>query len=103
MIQVFGVSTQFLHRSSDDQLSTVINDLHRRHIVLGWEAEIMADDPAHPCGAGIPGHTSSGRQSVAVAQLGGKIDYVYFDEPVLLAAMKNDTACNYTIEELVRN
>jgi hypothetical protein len=57
IIQVFGVSTQFLHRSTDDQLSTVINDLRRRHIALGWEAEIMADDPAHPCGAGVPGHT----------------------------------------------
>jgi hypothetical protein len=109
MIQVFGVSTQFLHRSSDDQLSTLINDLRRRHIALGWQAEIMADDLAHPCGAGIPGHTSNAviRTAVGrVARLGGKIDYVYFDEPVAFGhykAMKKDTVCNYTIEELVRN
>ena len=108
-IQVFGVSTQFLHRSTDEQLSTVINDLRRRHIALGWEAEIMADDPAHPCGAGIPGHTSNAVIRTAVdrvARLGGKIDYVYFDEPVAFGhynALKKDTACNYTIEELVRN
>jgi hypothetical protein len=59
--------------------------LHGRHIALGWEAEIMADDPAHPCGAGIPGHTSNAVIRTAVdrvGRLGGKIDYVYFDEPV---------------------
>jgi hypothetical protein len=109
VIQVFGLSTQFLHRSTDDQLSTAINDLCRRHIALGWEAEIMADDPAHPCGAGIPGHTSNAVIRTAVdrvARLGGKIDYVYFDEPVAFGHYninKQATACNYTIEELVRN
>jgi hypothetical protein len=54
MIRAFWVSTQFLHRSTDEQLSTVINDLRRHHIALAFEAEIMADDPAHPCGAGVP-------------------------------------------------
>jgi hypothetical protein len=109
MIQVFSVSTQFLHRSTDDQLSTVINDLRRRHIALGVSGEIMADDPAHPCGAGIPGHTSNAvwRTIVGrVTRLGGKIDYVEFDEPVAFGHYninRQSTACNYTIEELVRN
>jgi hypothetical protein len=109
MIQAFWVCTQFLHRSTDEQLSTVINDLRRRHIGLAFEAEIMADDPAHPCGAGVPGHTSNAviRTVVdRVARLGGKIEYVAFDGPVAFGHYninKQATACNYTIEELVRN
>jgi hypothetical protein len=34
---VLKMSTQSLHQSADDQLSTVINDLRRRHIALGVE------------------------------------------------------------------
>jgi hypothetical protein len=106
IIQVFQVSTQFLHRSTDDQLSTVINDLHRRHIALGMSGEIMQQSR---CSQGIPGSTdiSVWRTVVdRVARLGGKIDYVEFDEPVAFGhynAMKKNTACYYTIEELVRN
>jgi hypothetical protein len=109
LIQVFHTSTQFLRLSTDDQLSTVINDLRRRHIALGFEAEIMADDPAHPCGAGVPGHTTTANIRTVVdrvTRLGGKIDYVSFDEPVAFGHYninKQATACNYTIEELVRN
>ena len=108
-IQVFQVSTQFLHRSTDEQLSAVINDLRRRHIALAVTAEIMVDDPSHPCGAGVPGHTSNAvwRTVVGrVARLGGKIDYVEFDGPVAFGHYninKQATACNYTVEELVRN
>jgi hypothetical protein len=105
-IQVFQVSTQFLHRSTDDQLSTVINDLRRRHIALGLEGEIMQ---ASQCSQGIPGFTGINVWRIVVdrmARLGGKIEYVAFDGPVAFGhynALKKDTACNYTIEELVRN
>jgi hypothetical protein len=108
-IQVFQVSTQFLHRSTDEQLSTVVNDLRRRHIALGLTAEIMVDDASHPCGAGVPGHTSNAvwRTIVGrVARLGGKIDYVSFDGAVAFGhynILKKSTACNYTIPDLVRN
>ena len=108
-IQVFKVSTQFLHRSTDEQLSTVINDLRRRHVALAVEAEIMSRESQTQCGAGIPGNTGINvwRTIVdRVAHLGGKIDYVAFDEPVAFGhynALRKDTACNYTIEELVRN
>jgi hypothetical protein len=106
MIQVYMVSNQFLHRSTDEQLSTVINDLRRRHIALGMSGEIMQ---ASQCSQGIPGfsgidvwRTVVGR----VGRLGGKIDYVEFDGSVAFAhynIMQKDTACKYTIEELVRN
>jgi hypothetical protein len=105
-IQVFQSSTQFLHRSTDEQLSTVINDLRRRHIALGLEGEIMQ---ASQCSQGIPGFTGINVWRIVVdrvARLGGKIEYVAFDGPVAFGhynALKKDTACKYTIEELVRN
>lgn len=106
MIQVYGVSTQFLHRSTDDQLSTVINDLRRRHIALGMSGEIMQ---ASQCSQGIPGFSGIDVWRTVVdrvVRMGGKIDYVEFDEPVAFAhynIMQKNTACKYTIEELVRN
>jgi hypothetical protein len=106
IIQVFQVSTQFLHRSTDEQLSTAINDLRRRHIALGLEGEIMQ---ASQCSQGIPGFTGINVWRTVVdrvARLGGKIEYVAFDGPVAFGhynALKKDTACNYTIEELARN
>jgi hypothetical protein len=79
--------------------------LRRRHIALGVSGEIMQ---ASQCsqGAGFSG-IDVGRTVVdRVAHLGGKIDYVEFDGPVAFAhynIMQKDTACKYTIEELVRN
>jgi hypothetical protein len=109
MINVFQSSTQFLHRSTDDQLSAVINDLRRRHIALGMEGEIMSRESQTQCGAGVPGNTGINvwRTIVSrVAHLGGKIEYVAFDGPVAFGHYninKQATACNYTIDELVRN
>jgi hypothetical protein len=97
MMQVFQSSTQFLHRSTDDQLSTVINDLHRRHIALGMRGEIMSRESQAQCGAGVPGNTGINvwRTIVnRVARLGGKIGHYNIN--------KQATACNYTIDELVR-
>jgi hypothetical protein len=65
-IQVFQVSTQFLHRSADEQLSTVVNDLRRRHIALGLEGEIMQ---ASQCSQGIPGFSGIDVWHIVVAWL----------------------------------
>ena len=107
LIQVFKVSTQFLHRSTDEQLSTVIKDLQRRHIALGLAAEIMATTAQ--CGNGVPGYTTKAVIQAAadrVARLGGKIDYVAFDSPMAFGhfnILNKNNACHYTTEELVRN
>lgn len=106
-IQVFKVSTQFLHRSTDEQLSTVIRDLRRRHIALGMAAEIMAATPK--CGNGVPGYTARTVIQTAsdrVARLGGRIDYVAFDSPVAFGhfnILNKENACTYTLEELAHN
>jgi hypothetical protein len=82
-IQIFKVSTQFLHRSTDEQLSQVINDLRRRHIALAFAAEIIATSAQ--CGNGVPGYTTRAVIQTAVdrvSRLGGTIDYVAFDSPM---------------------
>lgn len=106
-IQIFKVSTQFLHRSTDDQLATVIGELHRRHIALGMAAEIMA--ATAQCGNGVPGYTARAVIQTAadrVSRLGGTIDYVAFDSPVAFGhfnILNKTGACQYSMEDLVRN
>jgi hypothetical protein len=106
-IQIFKVSTQFLNRSTDEQLSLVINDLRRRHIALAFAAEIMATSAQ--CGNGVPGYTTRAVIQTAVdrlSRLGGTIDYVAFDSPMAFGhfnILKKPNACQYTTEELVRN
>lgn len=106
-IQIFKVSTQFLHRSTDEQLATVIRDLRGRHIALGMAAEIMA--ATAQCGNGVPGYTAKAVIQTAadrVSKLGGRIDYVAFDSPMAFGhfnILNKEAACHYTTEELVRN
>jgi hypothetical protein len=105
-IQVFKVTTQFLQRAPDAQLSAMIHDLQRRHIALAFEAEILV--ATVKCGNGMPGYTTTKViQKVAdrVTQLGGRIDYVAFDEPMAWGhfAHREPTACAYTAEEVVQN
>jgi hypothetical protein len=63
--QLFKGSTQFLHRSTDDPLSTVINDLRRRHIALGVEGEIMQASQCSQVYQDSRGSTSGGRSPSA--------------------------------------
>ncbi|WP_266171073.1 hypothetical protein [Dyella subtropica] len=104
-IKVFKVSTQFLHRATDQQLATVIQDLRRRHIALGLEAEILATSVQ--CGNGVPGYTTTAviqKLANRVSGLGGKIEYVAFDEPMTWGHFSHGGhACGYTTEALVQN
>jgi hypothetical protein len=106
-IQIFKVSTQFLHRSTDEQLATVIRDLKRRNIAIGMAAEIVA--ATAQCGNGVPGYTTNAVIQTAadrVRRLGGRIDYVAFDSPVAFGhfnILQRETACRYSVEDLVRN
>ncbi len=104
-IQILKVSTQFLHRATDAQLSTVIKDLRRRHIALALEAEILATTAK--CGNGMPGYTTTAvirKLAERVSGLGGKIEYVAFDEPMTWGHFAHrGAACGYTTEDVVRN
>ncbi len=102
-IQVFKLSTQFLQRADDAQLRTVIQDLHRRHIALAMEAEILV--ATAKCGNGMPGYTTSAviqKAARRVSQLGGEIAYVAFDEPMTWGHFAH-RACQYPTEAVVRN
>ena len=106
-IQIFKVSHRFLDASTDDQLKTVIDDLRRRHIALGFSAQIMA--ATRQCGKGLPGSSSKASIQLAadrVKRLGGTIEYVAFDSPVAFGhfnILDKPNACNYSIPDLVRN
>ncbi|RKP44303.1 hypothetical protein D7S89_22500 [Trinickia fusca] len=104
-IQIFKVSTQFLHRASDSQLRAVIEDLRRRHIALAMEAEILTTSVK--CGNGVPGYTTAAVIQKAVrrvSQMGGEIAYVAFDEPMTWGHFAHRAgACQYTAEEVVDN
>lgn len=104
-IQVFKVSTQFLHRSSDEQLSAVVSYLKSRHITLAMEAEIMATS-VH-CGNGRPGFTTPAVIRKAVERVkaaAGRIDYVAFDEPIAFGeSTRGKGACGFSVGDLARN
>ncbi|MEW6641201.1 MAG: hypothetical protein AB1586_11900 [Pseudomonadota bacterium] len=102
---IFKISTQFLHRASDAELTAMIAGLRQRHIALAMEAEILTTSPR--CGNGVPGYTTAAviqKAAQRVAQLGGRIDYVAFDEPMTWGHFaQRGAACRYTTEEVVRN
>ncbi len=104
-VQVFKVSTQFLHRSSDAQLTTVVQYLRSHHIALALEAEIMVTSVR--CGNGIPGFTTTNVIHKAVDRVrsvGGQIDYVAFDEPIAFGHFnRRPGSCGFSIDELVRD
>jgi hypothetical protein len=104
-VQVFKVSTQFLHRSSDEQLARVVQYLRSHHIALALEAEIMVTSVR--CGNGIPGFTTTNVIQMAVDRVrsvGGQIDYMAFDEPMAFGrAHRRPGQCGFSIEQLVQN
>lgn len=103
-VQVFKLSTQFLQRSTDEQLATVLHDLRRRHIAVGMAAEIMTTSQA--CGNGVPGYTTRSAIQTGidrVKKLGETIDYVAFDSPVAFGHYTPAPGCHYSIHDLVAN
>jgi hypothetical protein len=101
-IQIFKVSTQFLHSASDAEVSAVIHGLQARNIALAMEGLML---PATPrCGRGVESY--SGPQVIQgiadrVRRLGGIIRYVAMDEPIWFGNhYKGSRACGDSIEAL---
>lgn len=101
-IQVFKVSTQFLHRAADAEISAVIEGLRRRNIALAMEGLML---PASVrCGNGVEGYSGPHvMQEIAdrVKHLGGTIRYVAMDEPIWFGNHQGGlNACHDSIETL---
>jgi hypothetical protein len=82
-LKAFKISTQFGLRSTDDELSTLVNDLQRRHIGLAIELGILVGTDR--CGTTVEGYAAPHAVEVLarrIKKFGGRIDYVAMDEPV---------------------
>jgi hypothetical protein len=82
-LTAFKISTQFALHATDEQLRSVIDDLHRRNIGLAIELGLLVGTDR--CGKGVEGYGSpAGVEAVAkrVKSHGGQIDYIAMDEPV---------------------
>jgi hypothetical protein len=85
-VQVFMVTTQFVDHATDEQLAHVINGLKARGISLGMAGLMLA--PSRRCGSGVESYGRAfvmDRVASRITQLGGRLDYVAFDEPVWFA------------------
>jgi hypothetical protein len=102
-IQVFKVSTHFLHVAPEEYLTSVIQDLKRRNIRLAMEGFMLT--ASFRCGnGGVESYASPGtiRDIIArLAKLGGTLSYVAMDEPVHFGHYYNGhAACRDPIKEL---
>jgi hypothetical protein len=59
-VTALKISTQFALRASDEQLTTLIKDLQRRHIALAIEIGVLVGSPR--CGMGGRGLWYAGRR-----------------------------------------
>jgi hypothetical protein len=102
-VTVFKIYTQILLDLPDEQLSSVLADLKRRHIAVAAELGMLTP---YGCGRDIEGF--SGEASVQAAQrvhdLGGSLQYIAFDEPLNGATLYDGPeACHWTPLQTAQN
>ena len=106
-LQVFTFSTQFLLSSTDEQLTTVFNDLRRRNIAIG--VEMGASQREEGCGGG-EGYLPLKVVDIVGKRLtrhGFKLDYMSMDEPIWFAhevswgKQLGQRPCHYPLPKLV--
>jgi len=104
-LQVLKVSTQFLVRGGDSDLSLMFSDLRRRHIALAVEGLMLTGNGT--CGVGVEGYAAPlGMKTLAerVRALGGDLSYVAMDEPLWFGhVFDGRLACRATLAEIARD
>ncbi len=103
-VNVFKLSTQFLLKASDDELSKVIAGLKARKIALAAAVGLLSGD-GH-CGWHMEGF-SAPRTGVALAErvrrLGGDLRYIAMDEPLWFGKYANDPrACHSSMNDITK-
>ena len=82
-LTAFKVAAQFVLRGTDEQIHTVVDDLHRNHIAFAVEMGSVAHTPGE-CGGGegfAPPHLID-RVAGRLQRLGLTLDYWGMDEPL---------------------
>jgi hypothetical protein len=103
-INVLGVTEGMIWALPDATLARLMQDLDRRHIVLGLG--ILATNWYHepPCGGGVEGYSEPGSANRTVARLmkaGASVSLVEMDEPLWLGHYyTGKNACRSSIENV---
>jgi hypothetical protein len=103
-INVLGVTEGMIWALPDATLARLMQDLDRRHIVLGLG--LLATNWYHepPCGGGVEGYSDPGSANRTVARLmkaGASVSLVEMDEPLWLGHYyTGKNACRSSIENV---
>ena len=105
----FKMPSQAIEGSTDEEMHTIIDGLRRRHIGLAIEMGLLLDGP-NGCGHGLEGMGALHEPDNVIKRmkaLGGTIDAVAMDEPVIFGRLKlkgerdNTPGCQYPVATLV--
>jgi hypothetical protein len=105
----FKLPSQAIEFSTDEEMHTILDGLRRRHIGLAIEMGLLLDGPGG-CGHGFEGMGALHEPENVIKRmkaLGGTIDAVAMDEPVIFGrlktkGMRDDTpGCQYAIATMV--
>ena len=105
----FKMPSQAIEGSTDQEMHTIIDGLRRRHIGLAIEMGLLLDGP-NSCGHGLEGMGALHEPDNVIKRmkaLGGTIDAVAMDEPVIFGRLKlkgerdNTPGCQYPVATMV--
>lgn len=103
-LQAFEISAQMALTGTDEQLKTVIEGLRSRHIGLAIQLGLLTF--SERCGGQVEGYAGPLAVDAAarrIKSVGGQIDYVEIDEPVVWGHLASGKAkfCQDSISDLV--
>jgi hypothetical protein len=105
----FKMPSQAIEGSTDEEMHTIIEGLRRRHIGLAIEMGLLLDGP-NGCGHGWEGMGALHEPDNVIKRmkaLGGTIDAIAMDEPVIFGRLKtkgdrdNTPGCQYPVATMV--
>ena len=99
-VGVFKFYPTFMGAASDAMLHAVFDDLERRGIKVALEASVLTD--AEGCGAKVAGDNGEFTIKIVerIKRLGGRLDYLAMNEPLLHAARQKQRLCEPSIEAM---